>query len=293
MLDPTIQEGNSLWYNYRNWEEVPKAKEVIPENGPPRKSFYEDFLYWAQKPEVSRLVSSSDSTSDVDVPIQTLLHLVCAEWLTMAEYIKTRLNQIEWEISEPHHFLHHGVKIDDALQKLHFWRRVVPLYREMLTEALQRVFRFPCSTRAKVTAATQQPAEVENDNPIDAFAEDFQNALSYLEEYQARIDRLTSVVTAVISINDSRRGQDDARNVARLTWLATVFIPLSYMTGIFSMQEDVSKLKETSKLYVSIALPLAILSLGLALVLTLPSVQNFWRTVKMIMTGSGATKKQQ
>jgi len=211
----------------------------------------------------------------------------------MAEYIKTRLNQIEWEISEPDHFLHQGVKIDDALQKLHFWRRVVPLYREMLTETLQRVFGFSCSTRAGVRIPMQPQTQAEEHGPMDAFAEDYQNALSYLEEYQARIDRLTSVVTAVISINDSRRGQNDARNVARLTWLATVFIPLSYMTGIFSMQEDVSKLKATSKIYVSIALPLAILSLGLGLVLTLPSVHRFWRTVKMVLIGGSARKKKQ
>ena len=218
----------------------------------------------------------------------------------MTEYIKTRLNQIEWEVSEPANFLHKGVKIDDALQKLHFWRRVVPLYREMVTETLQRVFRFPCHTLSEVNAIldtltingnTQILAPVKQ-GPIEPFSKDFKLTLSYLEEYQARIDRLTSVLTAIISIADSRRGQDDARNVARLTWLATVFIPLSYMTGLFSMTDDVSMLKQTAKLYAEIAIPLAVLSLGLAYFLTLPDVQKAWNDVKIRMINSSGLKKK-
>jgi hypothetical protein len=46
------------------------------------------------------------------------------------------------------------------------------------------------------------------------------------------------------------------------------------------MQDDLSKLQETYKIYLAAALPLAALSLGLALVLTLPSVQRFGRRLR-------------
>jgi Mg2+ and Co2+ transporter CorA len=109
-----------------------------------------------------------------------------------------------------------------------------------------------------------------------------------MEEYQRRIDRLTSVVTAIISIDDSRRGQDDNRNVARLTWLATFFIPLGYMASLFSMQSDISTLKDTYRLYFETALPLAAGTLGLALILGLPSVQRYVRRmVNSLKPGNG------
>jgi Mg2+ and Co2+ transporter CorA len=272
-------------------------KEKTPP-GPPRDSVYNDLIYWAQRPEAFKKAHADNSASNVHVPIQALLHIICAEWLTIADYIKTRLGQIEWEISFPEHFLDKRSDIDVALKKLHVWRRLVPLYREMLTETLQRAFHFPCHTTNMVSIegglvntttngindnTNQQKqcqcplhsAPVKQSGPISAFSDDFTRALSYMEEYQQRIDRLTSVVTAIISIADSRRGQDDNRNVARLTWLATFFIPLSFMSGLFSMQADLSQLKDSYKLYFEIAVPLALASLGLAAIVGLPGVRRF------------------
>ncbi|KAF4625606.1 hypothetical protein G7Y89_g12558 [Cudoniella acicularis] len=295
LLDPTIKEGQPLWYGYRNWEETPGVGTTEYPPGPPRDSLYNDFIFWAKKtkpPQYAKSHSSKKQTLPAHVPVETLLHLICAEWLTIADYIRTRIGQIEWEVSIPDHFLNKGIGIDEALKKLHVWRRLVPLYREMLSDTLQRVFHFPChaheihgsnscscashhnssTTNTSASApALGPPAPSKNLNrQLISYSDDFTRVLSYMEEYQSRIDRLTSVVTAIISIDDSRRGQDDNRNVARLTWLATFFIPLSYMASLFSMQSDVSLLVGTYKLYFETALPLAVVSLGLAWVLTMP-----------------------
>jgi hypothetical protein len=284
LLDPTIKEGTPLWYGYRNWEPTPGIRDGTIPPGPPRDTLFNDFIYWAKKANPLNAPSSNKPASIVHLPIQALLHLVCAEWLTIADYIRTRIGQIEWEVSLPVHFLNKGVGIDDALKKLHVWRRLVPLYREMLNDSLQRVFHFPCHTDGidspnPCKCALHKPAEPSKQGDINAFHADFTRALSSMEEYQKRIDRLTSVVTAIISIDDSRRGQDDNRNVARLTWLATFFIPLGYMASLFSMQSDISTLKDTYRLYFETALPLAAGTLGVALILGLPSVQTYARQV--------------
>lgn len=208
----------------------------------------------------------------------------------MAEYIKTRLGQLDWEITFPEHLLDKNDSIDVALKKLHIWRRLVPLYREMLTETIQRVFRFPChamdltssnsdsssaSNKNRCHCVTQQPASVQQ-GPISAYRADFAKVLSFMEDYQQRIDRITSVVTAAITIEDSRRGLNENRNLARLTWLATFFIPLSFVASLLSMTDDISKLRETIKWYFAAALPLAVISLGLGFILTLPTVQSWF-----------------
>ncbi|OAL49335.1 hypothetical protein IQ07DRAFT_77294 [Pyrenochaeta sp. DS3sAY3a] len=305
LLDPTLQCGIPLWRGYRNWERTPSQTTTPVDQeiaGPPRTSFFDDFIYWSQRPSALQSSLLNCSNSNAHIPIQALLHLVCSEWLIMASYIRTRLVQLDWEIAYPEHFLDKSNNIDIALKKLHTWRRLVPLYREMLTETLQRLFRFPCNDTNLINSRGMNGTGVDCHNTcrdsfylsattqegsIAAFRADFRLALSYMEEHQDRIDRLTSVVPAIISIGDSRRGLNDNRNLARLTWLATFFIPLSFMTGLFSMQQDITELTDTIKWYFAAALPLAAISLGLVFTLTLPRVQRFRRSIKDArMTGN-------
>ncbi|KAI1364335.1 hypothetical protein F5Y08DRAFT_328797 [Xylaria arbuscula] len=136
LLDPTIKEGFPLWRGYRNWDPMPSAQasqhqlnSCVPSltrRGTKPPSLFEDFMYWAQRPHVFSL-SSLDSKPDVShTPLLTLLSIVCAEWLTLSEYIKTRLSQVDWEITHPQEFLTQN-QIDIILKKLHTWRRLVPL----------------------------------------------------------------------------------------------------------------------------------------------------------------------
>jgi Mg2+ and Co2+ transporter CorA len=87
-------------------------------------------------------------------------------------------------------------------------------------------------------------------------------------ELQSRTDRLTSVVITAISMEDSRRGPRESRNVSRLTWLAFVFIPLSSLTGVFSMQSDITTLRFTFAWYFASAVPVTPFTLSVALALS-------------------------
>ena len=350
MVDPTPTSGQPLWLGYRNWEvstrtfvqvsgvkiytkiqqETPSIhgpKSVL--KGPPRDSMYKDMIYWAQRTNAFNQ-SQTAPKSSTHLPIQALTHMVAAQWVEASEYVRTRLGQIEWEVSFPEHFVKTDRKINDTLKKLHIWRRLVPIYREMLTETLERAFQFSCHhpvqaitgtssiphspianadphgtggvpqgnqsapTALNTAMAAQNSPPSSNtctsvdspyhckcctpkrkESPIDAMKDDFERSLRYMEEYQQRIDRLTSVVTAIISIEDSHVSQEDNKNVARLTWLATFFIPLGFVASLFSMTDDVSSIKETAKWYLTAAIPLAVLSLGVARISTLPSVRAF------------------
>jgi hypothetical protein len=304
LVDPTIKEGAPLWYGYRNWEATPGINENTPP-GPPRDSLYNDLIYWAQRPDAFKKAHSDNSTSNVHVPVQALLHLVCAEWLTMAEYIKTRLGQVEWEISSPEHFLDTHKDVGDGLKKLHVWGRLVPLYRKMLSETLQQVFHFSCHTTNLITSGSglgstsmdsasvgavpstcQCPLHTTpvKEGPISAFIDEFICAHSLMEEHQERIDflisGLTSAVAAVSSARVGQRALDDNKNVARLTWLAAFFIPCSFIASLFSMQADLSQLAETFKFYFKVTLPLAIIILALARILASTRIQRFSTRMK-------------
>jgi Mg2+ and Co2+ transporter CorA len=266
--------------------------------GPPRDSIYHDIVFWAKKTDAFGL-SSLDPSESKHTPALALLHLVSSEWLEVGEYIRTRLGQIEWEVSFPEHFLMEDSNINDTLKKLHIWRRLVPLYREMLTETLQRVFHvhdphtmavsggigdFDADADLITTSVNSTVSTDVGDNKdhsILTMRDDYVRVLGLMEEYQQRIDRLTSVVTAIISIADSQRSREDNKNVARLTWLATFFIPLGFIASIFSMTDDITSIGQTIKWYIAAALPLAILSLGIASLFTMPNVKKYFARYKI------------
>jgi hypothetical protein len=173
LLDPTVDTGKShlLWGSYRNWDPTPECPKSEPSQpaagtapGPPSDTsilvpgpelvntavqvksipshlpFFDDFLYWAMRPDA---FPSSSSRSNIHVPMQALLHLIGSEWLTMVDYVKTRLTQIDLEVTVPPKFANSN-HVDIALRRLHQWRRLIPQYRAILSETLDRVFQFPC-----------------------------------------------------------------------------------------------------------------------------------------------------
>lgn len=327
LLDPTIKEGHPLWENlhYRNWTKVPPMSEKVSDfKGPSfgKSSFFDDFVHWATTPEAFQFWNCtgpehnehdsdlSSSPSPICLPTQALLHMVCNEWLTLLEYIKTRLMQIDWAIAFPSNFLTKDEQIEEALHKLHHWRRVVPIYRTMLTDTFLRVFRemkhpdrmhpdrvrpglddsFTRSMlngngtdsdglldestmpgrgnrlsemntrRGRSGYATIQPVsaldDLVNRDCINAYKQDYSLVLTQMEECQARIDRLTEVLTAVISMEDSRRGYKDNKNLQWLTWLATFFIPLSFVATMLSMTTDpLYQLRDATILWAEVSIP--------------------------------------
>jgi hypothetical protein len=256
LLDPTIEQGLPLWRGYRNWNPVPSMRDKAPlavssvpsltrrrtrplqqhttpspSSPPPPPSFFSDFLFWAQRPAPIAGHTTSDAHH---IPTIALLRLVAAEWLTMSQYIKTRLSQIDWEITHPNEFLTQ-TQFDIILNKLHTWRRLVPQFREMLTETQAQTRLFdstPDSRNIKVHAGAQDAS------PLYPFQVEFRLIFKQMEEYESRIDRLTTVVTSAISIADSRR-------VERLTILAMLFVPLSLVGTLFSMSDDIAGIRNT------------------------------------------------
>lgn len=93
---------------------------------------------------------------------------------------------------------------------------------------------------------------------VEDIVPDYKRVQALLDDLQERVDRLTTVVASEISTEDSRRSLEENHNLARLTWLATTFIPLSFVCGFFSMTNSVSGLKETFGWYFCIAVPLTI-----------------------------------
>jgi hypothetical protein len=268
LLDPTIKEGFPVWRYPRNWEPAPSMHDTgLPLTGPPNTSLFDEVVHWTTKP-YSPMLNTHNSGTEFDservIPIHAFLHLVCAEWLTMTSYLSTRLGQLEWEISFPQDFLLEDAA-DSSLKKLHVWRRLIPLYTEMLQETLTRVFNFPPWPLDASTGAQDERGDPSDPkSSFHALQPSFAKALEKMQQLQERLNRLTTIATAAINIAESRLSYAENRNLSRLSWLATIYIPLTFITGLFSIQPDIPQLAQSFKYFFAVSIPLAVLTLSIA-----------------------------
>ncbi|KAF5625587.1 hypothetical protein F52700_8952 [Fusarium sp. NRRL 52700] len=233
LLEPTPEAGYPLWRGYPNWDELPASdtNDVPPDavrdpQIPPSlrskdsgnsMSWFEDYIFWAQRTENFAKLTDSGNQA-LSIPIQCLLHLVCGEWLTFADYLNARLNQIDWGIINPSFFPESGGTDHQkqSLRKLHFWRRWVPQARDMLQATMNQVI-------------DDKDKEVEKSFKL--YEDDLEIIKKRLEDYETRIDRLSTVVNSTISLTD-------ASNTSKLTILASFFIPPSLVAALLSMNMD-------------------------------------------------------
>ncbi|KAF2237277.1 hypothetical protein EV356DRAFT_496865 [Viridothelium virens] len=247
LVDPTVTEGYPLWSGYRNFDPTPGMEDKSSSfEGPPRTSIFDDVLYWTQR------LPNEDGVAFAAQPqtlVYRMLQLVCAEWLTLCRYVGARLVQIEWELENPD-FRRDPSSIDASLRKLHPWRRSVPQYRSMLADTIDKLFR--------------ETSDKNTDEGLQDLQRDFEIVHKDIASLQDRIERIVLVATAIVSIEESRRAFGQNKNLTRLTYLAVVFVPLSFVSSFFSMTNDLGSLGQTFWVYFAVAIPLSFIALGVA-----------------------------
>jgi Mg2+ and Co2+ transporter CorA len=73
---------------------------------------------------------------------------------------------------------------------------------------------------------------------------------------QAKTDSFAQLAAATQSIEESQRAMKLNKSIVRLTYLAVFFIPMAFLSSLFSMASDILALKNTLRIYFAIALPL-------------------------------------
>lgn len=85
-----------------------------------------------------------------------------------------------------------------------------------------------------------------------------------IEIYSMSLEQMLTVATSMVQILDSRRSITEALHIKRLTYVALVFIPLSWVASLFSMGEGFLPGQEFFWVYFSISVPLVLLVLLLS-----------------------------
>ncbi|KAL9580933.1 MAG: hypothetical protein Q9212_004194 [Teloschistes hypoglaucus] len=235
LVDPPIKEGFPLWGGYNSLAPCPSMADdsVIPR--PVSRSVFEETIHWIEEMSREEVLSIP---RDPRAMFLKPLSIVCSEWILLVRYANTRFSQLEWEVEDPR-LRHRNQGLGLTLERLHTWRRRFPIYISIVTGILDDIIR-----REKFPGST--------DNILQSLEKDFQLLLSDLDELHNRAERMMSVVTAVLSIEESQKALEQNRSLGRLTYLAALFVPLSFISSFFSMSEDVTKLSKTFWIYFAI-----------------------------------------
>lgn len=126
--------------------------------------------------------------------------------------------------------------------------------------------------------------EHEDKEPSVLIRQDYEQITLYLDDYSRRLEVMVSVDTSLVQAIDSRRSLIETMSISRLTYLALVFIPLTFVSGLFSMNDKIAPRGTLFGLYFAISIPLCILVFLIAHPPTsIPGIFSLWASRPRVM----------
>ena len=246
LLDPAITEGYPLWGGYGNLSPPPSLQEGEVTAGVVPQSIYDAFTQWA-----ARIKSEELQVLETDPAFLTsriYLHIL-SEWLLVFEYATTRLSHIEWELQNEQWRGPQG--LDETLSKLQPWLRRIAVYVSFVTAARHEL---ECRLGSCFVPKLRS----------DEIMADLEGVYDRVQGLQLRGDKIMNVATAITSIEQSKKAMKEARDVTRITYLAFVFVPISFTTSFLSMSNDFPSEARIYWVFFVIALPLSTIAVLIA-----------------------------
>lgn len=187
----------------------------------------------------------SDCFDMTDPTIQSLayypLRIVAAEWVKYVAVMHYCIKHYEYQEDGTPEL----EKFDTNLRELQSWRR-----RSMMSQQkLQSVIRF---LKARCSSDSN---DVHIMQPLTW---DFEFIKGQIDEYGRRLENMIPLLTSLVQIVDARRSFAETANITRLTVLALIFVPLSYISSLFSMNSTNAPGSQYFWVYFAVALPVTL-----------------------------------
>ncbi|KAL9608813.1 MAG: hypothetical protein Q9167_006370 [Letrouitia subvulpina] len=278
LLDPSLTEGHLLWNGYGNLDSPPsiyEQRQLMPTSS---FSFFEAFISQAM---TIGLVPGAVEPELITAP---LYPLIFGQWLVALEYTFTGLFQVEWHIDASRVYepqdpsRQRGPKeLDDCLQRLHKWQRRLPFFTSWLELTITSL-----EGRYQTAYAIpfQKQSNLDQDSSPTApklWAEiisDFRTLHMRFSNLALRADKILNIATAITSVQENKRAIEQSQRLTLITYLAFIFIPLSFVSSFLSMNGDFASQKKAYPTFFEVGLPICLLALGAAAYGS--HLQKFW-----------------
>lgn len=153
--------------------------------------------------------------------------LVASCWMVINEYINRELATIE-DILEKDDPEFHDLKV--YLKDLYIHRRRCARFDELIGKAQQQ-----CMSRGQ-----QAWPKLRSSSLAIEHAKDLEDDFTYLQARTqgtiSRIEKNMSLLTALVAIGEGEHGLEENHGIARLSFVATIFLPFTTVGTIMGMQ---------------------------------------------------------
>ncbi|KAI1092368.1 hypothetical protein F5B19DRAFT_454446 [Rostrohypoxylon terebratum] len=195
------------------------------------------------------------------------LKIVAAEWMIYVQLMSCYVKFYEYSFGSSER---RSTEAD--IVELQRWRRrsKQSLHKLYLVEVFLAKHLGPQSTTP----------QIDNDlssNPYATLREDYRYLSTQVEHYSRSLEFILPVAATIVQLTESRRSITEAVNVRYLTYIALIFVPLTFASGLFSMQDGFLPGQGRFWIYIVVAVSLVIVVLALSLVT--PIVHKRWKQV--------------
>lgn len=270
LLDPSIIEGNQLWRKTRNWTQPPEMGSYLPNDlgDIPEDNFFENFIYWAKKPLSFEALTTNTIPSPTLIPTQILLSIICNQWLTLVDYLETRLNQINWGIAFPDDFLERDVQMLEAHHKLCQWHQMLPLFRDMILDldcfedTIHDIISDASICNSEHNTGPESKREcLDSWRHIYKWKNPYQLDISRLgdrmAEFDDQIGRIVKLLKPLTHVYYSRVRPNTYQPTTRLLRLALLWLLGPFLASLGSMTtHSISELGPSLRLWAIVAIPI-------------------------------------
>lgn len=165
-----------------------------------------------------------------------------AEWVLYVHLVSRYQKYYEFSLQDVH-----KRPLESDIVDLQRWRRRLTQSREKLGILSQFI--------------TYWRKDEVNKQPWDMLLFDIDYILSKLEHYGHSMEQVVPIATGMVQLLDARKTALQASYVTMLTYVAVVFVPLSWVAGIFSMSDRFLPGGDKFWVYASTAFPLSLVVL--------------------------------
>lgn len=171
--------------------------------------------------------------------------MIAAEWMTYLDLMYHSVKQYEYSPHTALAALGQITTLNADVCTLQQWAR-----RSMATAE---------KIRYTITFLRYRMAKNDDLEYSALLAEDYKQIASGIDTYSRRLAALVSIATSLIQTVDCRRSLTETQNISRLTYLALTFIPLTFVSGLFSMNDTIAPGGKVFGLYFAVSIPLCII----------------------------------
>ena len=170
-----------------------------------------------------------------------------------------------------------------ALPDLKYLKRTLNRHIKHNQEALQLILRTKVSEWPKSYSSSGTPAAwaVKAQVAVRDLTMDFETLLKRSQDLQARCTEDINILMNAIVIEESNKAMKQAERIGKLTFLAFVFVPLSFTTSFFGMNfKELGVGQQTNPISIWVWFVLAVPLLAVAVAFYVWDVSQLWRACK-------------